>query len=111
MDQDSAFTVTVEDRGDRSSVQATGELDLAAEHAWNAALVAAGAHPSQRVEVDLSEVTFIDSCGLRLVLVAWNRADASDAEAMTIVNMSSAVHQVAELTGVLEMLEPVRSER
>ena len=77
MDQDFAFTVTVEDRGDRSSVQAMGELDLAAEHAGHAAL----------------------------------GADASEAEAMTIVNMSSAVHRVAELTGVLEMLEPVRSER
>jgi anti-anti-sigma factor len=70
----------------------------------------ARAHPSQRVEVDLSELTFIDSCGLRLLLLAWNLADASAAEAMTVVNMSSAVHRVAELTGVLETLAPSRSE-
>ena len=51
----------------------------------------------------MSHVTFIDSCGLRLVLRARLRADA-DAERMTIVNLSPNVERVAALTGVLDTL-------
>ena len=103
MDQGCAFSVIVEDRGDRASVQVIGELDLGAGDRWAVALAEARAHPSQHVEVDLSHVTFIDSCGLRLVLRARLDADA-DAERMTFVNLSPTVERVAVLTGVLDTL-------
>ena len=104
MYQRSSFLVTVEDRGDRASIRAMGELDVAAEFRWNAAVAEARAHPSQLVEVDLSEVTFIDSCWLRLLLDAWTRADANEAEGLTVVKMSAPVHRLADLTGLREIL-------
>ena len=103
MGQGCSFSVIVEDRGDRASVQAIGELDLSAEDRWATALAEARAHPSQHVEVDMSHVTFIDSHGLRLVLRARLNAGA-DAEQLTIVNMSHHVERVAVLTGLLDTL-------
>ena len=104
MYQGSDFSVTVEDKGDRALIRALGQFDVATEFRWNAALAEAHAHPSRRVDVDLSEVTSIDSCGLRLLLAAWRRAHASEVETMTIVKMSPALHRLAELTGVIDTL-------
>ena len=104
MYQSSGFVVAVEDRGDRAEIRAVGELDVAAEHRWNAAVAEARAHPSRLVEVDLGEVTFIDSCGLRMLLEASSREDANKAETVRVVKMSRPVERLAELTGLGEVL-------
>ena len=53
----------------------------------------------QLVEVDLSEVTFFDSCGLRAFLNVRR-----DKPAMRIVEPSVAVRKVLEITGTFDYL-------
>ncbi|WP_205698042.1 STAS domain-containing protein [Conexibacter sp. SYSU D00693] len=81
-----------------------GEFDLAALDDARAALQAAIREADRReVLLDLDEVTFLDSCGLSLLIRA--RADAlRRGGGLRVVALSEPVRQLLELTGTLELL-------
>ncbi len=89
--------------GDVHTIELTGELDLV-----NAVTVQ---HELERVEredaltilIDLSELTFIDSTGVRLVLSAHARSVA-DGGRLTLLRGPRAVQRVFEICGVDELL-------
>lgn len=66
------------------------------------AAIAAG---SRRVGVDLGEVSFLDSSGIRVLLVARQRLADKDAT-LTVDRMSDAVRRVLDIAGVAETLAP-----
>jgi anti-anti-sigma factor len=92
------FTVDSERRGGAVLLKMTGELDIAtvpqAEHAIEAALDGGG----EQLTVDLRELEFIDSSGLRLFIIVAERA-RNDGWQLTIVRPPEPVRTVFRLTG------------
>jgi anti-anti-sigma factor len=85
----------------------SGELDLATEPQVErhvAAALAAGAD----LVIDVSQVTFIDSAGLGVLLAAHDRA-ARHGHPLVVVSGSDAVDHVFAVTDVEEFLTVVRS--
>ena len=84
-------------------VRLTGELDLdtAPELDQRLQEVAAGGHTN--VLIDLSEVEFMDSTGLRSIVRAQYSAD-SDGRRLTLRRGSPQVQRLFELTGLLDRL-------
>jgi anti-sigma B factor antagonist len=84
-------------------VRLVGELDLA-----TADEVAAAVEETRgfgRLVVDLSEVTFLDSSGIRAILQAQQTADR-DGMAFAVVPGPRAVQRAFTLAGVADLLFP-----
>jgi anti-sigma B factor antagonist len=95
-----AFTVRNESRADASVVIPTGELDLATAPALEAALARAFEQVGAgRVVLDLRELEFIDSSGLRTLLTARKRADEAGA-AFSLVAGHRGLERTLEIAGV-----------
>ena len=97
------FSLTVTAGGDgRTTVSAAGELDLSAADAFAAAVrdaLAAGA-----VVIDLSEVTFMDSAGVRALNTALRESAQHGHELRVGADMQNPVVQVLEMTGMMGLL-------
>jgi anti-anti-sigma factor len=79
-------------------VTVPGELDIANAPAVEAALLGAEASGAGEIVLDLSELRFMGSVGLRIILEAAERAGARG-HRLTIVP-SSAVRRIADLAGL-----------
>lgn len=99
-----AFTYRVERDVDRVTVHLAGEVDLAAaprvETAIDEALDGEG---GVDVTIDLDGVTFLDSTGLRVLVAAHGRC-AGQGRSLTLVNPSTAVSRILEITGLGQTL-------
>lgn len=82
----------------------TGDLDLAAEELWGARIAEACALAPAHVVLDLAGVTFIDSSGLRLLIVGKNITDDAGI-ALRLANIPRAVARVFDMTGLLSQFE------
>ena len=69
---------------------------------WLAQLPQAGQH---KVEVDASDLVDFDSSALA-VLLALRRAVTAQGGSLKVLGMSARLHQLANLYGVLDLLEP-----
>jgi anti-sigma B factor antagonist len=95
-----AFSVRIEPHGEATVVVPTGELDLATAPALEAALARAfESAGAERVVLDLRELEFIDSSGLRTLLTA--RKQAEDAGAgFSLVAGHRGLERTLEIAGV-----------
>jgi anti-anti-sigma factor len=84
----------------------TGEFDLAGVEAFDRELHRTPRSGEETVVLDLRELTFIDSSGLRAVLMADREARAAGRHCL-IVRGPDRVNRVLELTGVEHRLELV----
>jgi len=85
-------------RDDRAVVTATGEIDLATSPALRTRLQdAIGRH--RTVIVDLSDVTFIDSTGLGVLIGGLRRVNEAGGE-MRVVIADPRVLKIFEITGL-----------
>ena len=95
-----AFTVRTVRHADATVVVPAGELDLATapalEHALTRAFATAAA---ERVVLDLRELEFIDSSGLRTLLTARRRADDAGAN-FSLVAGHRGLERTLEIAGV-----------
>ena len=96
-----AFSVRTEQHGDVTVVVPRGELDLATAPALELALDEA-LDDAQRVVLDLRELEFIDSSGLRTLLTARRRAELSGAE-FSLVAGDSGLERTLEIAGVRQI--------
>ena len=94
-----AFSVRVERRGDAAVVVPTGELDLATAPALEASLSRAFDDTLGRVVLDLRELEFIDSSGLRTLLTARRQADGAGKE-FSLVAGHRGLERTLEIAGV-----------
>jgi anti-anti-sigma factor len=95
-----AFSVRTEQHGDAAVVVPTGELDLATAPALEAALRRAfHAAAGGRVVLDLRELEFIDSSGLRTLLTARRQAEDAGAE-FSLVAGHRGLERTLEIAGV-----------
>jgi anti-anti-sigma factor len=91
------FSVTPEQHGEGLLLRFRGEFDMAAADDAAAALQWACARGG-RIEVDLGEVTFMDSSGLRTLVTARRAADR-DGCSLVLVSASERVAEVLDITG------------
>jgi len=92
------FDVAIHHRGSALVVVPTGEIDLATVgHVRDA--VDRERRPEQDVVLDLREVSFMDTSGLRYVLEVVERADR-DGFSVQIVRGPAAVQRVFEVSGL-----------
>ena len=99
-----AFSVRIEQHGAAAVVVPTGELDLATAPALEDALGRAFESGSARVVLDLRELEFIDSSGLRTLLTARRRADQSEAQ-FSLVAGHRSLERTLEIAGVHKVFE------
>jgi len=92
------FEVTVQRSSGTAVVQVTGELDL--ESAQTLADVLRGLEPPcDRVILDLSRLTFIDSTGLRLAITEHRRAEL-DGFDFVVAGATEPILRVLRVTGL-----------
>ena len=93
------FCVRVERRGDAAVVVPTGELDYGSAPALEASLARAFGEAPGQVVLDLRELEFIDSSGLRTLLTA--RRQAEDAgQQFSLVAGHRGLERTLEIAGV-----------
>lgn len=97
--------VTTSSRGDATVLAVVGVLDAASLTDVSTALADAQ-RGSDRVIVDLSEVTFMDSRGLGALLAA-NERSREGAAPISIHNPSEPVRRLLDVSGVRRILDEV----
>jgi anti-sigma B factor antagonist len=103
-----SFRCETRRRGDRWWVRPSGELDLDTEPQLEQELAAARGAGARFLVLDLRDLTFMDSTGLRLV-IRWDTAAREDAFEFAIVPGVEVVQRVFRLTGMdahLRVAEP-----
>jgi anti-sigma B factor antagonist len=94
--------VTVEPLEDGCLIRAAGEVDMSTAGALRSELAAARAE-AHTVVLDLSDVTFIDSSGLHLLLEASHSSAVTD-WSFFLVRPSEPVRRLIELSGAADLL-------
>jgi anti-sigma B factor antagonist len=85
-------------------VSLPGEIDLNNHAALSTVLLGAVHDPAvDRVIVDLSATTFIDSSGFRALVIAWMAADKAD-KRFEAVNPPANVRRMFEILELRDML-------
>lgn len=99
------FSVRAEVRGTIRTVAVRGELDLATADTFAARLATALGERPELVVADLSEVTFMDSTGVAVLVRA--RWQAERADVRFVVVASAPVQGVVDLCGLRDLLRVV----
>jgi anti-sigma B factor antagonist len=99
---DGRLGVALTYRGDIACLALTGELDLACVPRFEA-LVASAFVMADRCRLDLRELAFVDSIGVRALLRARRRAQATGAS-LEIVNATPVLGRVLAEAGVEQAL-------
>jgi anti-sigma B factor antagonist len=97
------FGVSIVEVDGRSNVRITGEIDLDNATELRQRLNSVIAAGTGDVHLDLSDVTFLDSSGL-LVLLAARQGLHDKHHRLTVRNPSKAVMRIFELSGVLDVM-------
>ncbi|HEY0345030.1 MAG TPA: STAS domain-containing protein [Solirubrobacteraceae bacterium] len=91
-------------RSDRTTRLApSGELDIASAPEFEQAIAEATAEPGAELVLDLRELTFMDSTGLRALAQTNARADEAGF-ALSIVRGPRQIERVLEISGLAELL-------
>jgi anti-sigma B factor antagonist len=103
MGREQDFSISRSREGDAVVIAPAGEVDLVTVHEVRSALAEA-ASEARRVVIDLREVTFMDSSGLRL-LVEAQRQSEQDGYALAVVRGPAALDRLFDVTGLGDRLE------
>lgn len=96
------LTIAREDAEDTRIVRLrfAGEIDAATVHLVENALASAVDEVSGRLEIDLSDVEFMDSSGLNVLVVVRNTLDDRGVK-LVISEVSDQVRRLFELSGLM----------
>jgi anti-anti-sigma factor len=97
------FSVRSDRDGVVHMISLSGELDLATAPAVERELERVEATDAGSIVLDLSDLTFMDSTGARLIIQAHQRSRA-DANRLALLRGPAAVQRVLELSGVSDLL-------
>ncbi|MEA2439655.1 MAG: anti-sigma factor antagonist [Thermoleophilaceae bacterium] len=106
LNSSSPFGVTIEQRGSAVHVALTGELDISTAQRLEDDLRRVEADGPELIVLDLQQLSFMDSTGLRLLIMADARAREADRQ-LAIVRGNEMVHRVMRLTRLDERLNIV----
>jgi anti-anti-sigma factor len=98
------FTARVEPGSSATTIALSGELDLETVPILEERLVQVEADGVAAIVIDLVELTFIESEGLRAFLAARERAEANGRQ-LLLFGAEPQVRRVFELTGKESLLE------
>jgi stage II sporulation protein AA (anti-sigma F factor antagonist) len=84
-------------------LRVSGELDLATRDTLIDELKRAEASEANRILLDLNALTFIDSSGLAVLVMAHQRAEMNGTQ-LRVLSAGGQVRDLLELTGVMEVL-------
>ncbi len=107
-EREGEFNVSVTSNSGTHEVALSGELDIATADQLTEQLAGLKPVSGERVVIDLSAVSFMDSTGLR-ILIAANRDAAVGAYSLVIVTGDSPAKRVLELTRMDEHMQVVPS--
>jgi anti-anti-sigma factor len=94
----------VSEERETAVVALEGEIDLASVPDAERLIAEAEANSPGRLIVDLREVTFMDSSGLRVLLTAHRRAEEAG-RGFALVRGGGTVNRLLDVTGLSERLE------
>ncbi|MGK2878934.1 MAG: STAS domain-containing protein [Solirubrobacterales bacterium] len=107
-EREGQFSVEVSSADGARRVALSGELDIATVDQLSAALERLSIAGAERLIIDLSAVTFMDSSGLRVLILA-NRDAASGGYEFVVVTGDSPAKRVLELTRMDEHMQVIES--
>ena len=97
------FALHLEEGEKQPYVRLVGDLDLVAAPLLRQFL---NDHAGQRITLDFSDVTFMDSTAIGLLVAARNRSEAEDGNgAIVLRNVQPMQRQVLSVTGVDDLFE------
>lgn len=102
------LTVTTSEHDGWSTVTPQGEIDISSAPQLDEAFDGVLEGGAERVAVDLRGVTFMDSTGLRSLILAHRRLADADGT-LAVVPGTGPVRRVLEVAGVLDSLVVVAS--
>ncbi|HZE06522.1 MAG TPA: STAS domain-containing protein [Solirubrobacteraceae bacterium] len=105
VDRDGRFEVNVIPDRERVVVAPAGEIDLATAPRMQQDVVELLERGFTRVVVDLRRVEFLDSQGIRALVLAHNRAHELGATMPVVLGNADAARRALELSGVLAFLD------
>jgi anti-anti-sigma factor len=103
-------SLSIDCDADAALIRLEGEFDLSCESGLRAEIARITAQQPNAVVVDLGDVTFIDSRGLRMLL-ELDAAARRDGFALTLARADGQVRSSLRITGLdllLPLVEPVR---
>jgi anti-anti-sigma factor len=92
------FSLSSTRRGDAATLQCAGELDIAAAPAVEEALNDLFSDPPGHLELDWSRLTFMDSTGIRMLLMTVKRSSAGGVD--LIWRLSDAAQRALDAVGI-----------
>ena len=101
-DSEGALTLTVAQRDAVADVVASGEVDIHTCDQLEATLVSLAGDGVRSISLDLGQVRFIDSSGLR-ALVVGHTALGENGGSLLIANPSAMTARLLEITGLDEL--------
>jgi anti-anti-sigma factor len=101
-----SLTVKTEETGDSTRLALSGELDISTAPRIEEALAAAEEKRPALIVLDLRELGFMDSTGLRTILGADTRARA-DGRRLVVVQGDENIRRVFEVTRLYDRVEIV----
>jgi anti-sigma B factor antagonist len=102
--KESVEIMKLETQGDTLKVQGIKELGAANSNAFRDWVRAAMPDGQTNIEIDLSQTTFIDSCGLG-ALIALHKTACSRKGTLRLMNPLPPVQQLLELTRMHRIFE------
>jgi anti-sigma B factor antagonist len=95
--------VHTEQHGRRTVLVLSGELDLVSAPRLRNAIASLRSEATDEVVVDLSDLTYIDSVGIGLLVASRRRLDA-EGRSFSVRNPAPQVLRLLEITGLVEYL-------
>jgi anti-sigma B factor antagonist len=89
----------------RHTLALIGELDLASADELEAAILPACADGTEEVVLDLSELVFVDSTGLRAIMASKSICEEQGCD-FVLMHVRDQVERLFELTGFAQKLRP-----
>jgi anti-sigma B factor antagonist len=105
---DEHLQIDVRHERDRVVVSLQGELDLLTAPVLQAAVESAEIDGSEMLVLDLQDIRFIDSAGLRVILVAHERSQQRG-QAFALSRGSAQVDRLLSIAGLDEHLRIIES--
>jgi anti-sigma B factor antagonist len=99
---DPPFRVTVSETVGRAVVSLEGELDLSSAPELRELLVALAEKDGTDIVLDLTDLVFVDSTGLSVLVMALNRSRGAGGS-ITLRNPSASVMRILEITGLVSV--------
>ena len=93
-----AITIAVESRDDLAHIRIGGELDMFTAPVLEGTLATAEQDGVRMIMLDLRDLTFIDSSGLRVFVRAWDHAKANGHQ-LRLLGASSEANRLFKMTG------------